>query len=97
MCVICEMGKIVERLERLAAREVLKNEKENAAKAIAATFLVQAAQASMSGEWGIIGQLIAKAQLAIDEALEQTQCSECGKPGCPRNRDCEETGEDQPN
>lgn len=95
MCVICDLGKIVERLEKLAVREVRKNEKENSAKAVAAAFFVQAAQASLAGEWGIIRQLAEKAHQAVEEALEQAQCSDCGNRECPRDHSCE--GEDTSN
>lgn len=97
MCVVCQMGQIVKQLEALAVKKVRENERELAARAVAAIYLTQAAAASMAGEWGIIGELMAKAQQAIDTALEQTQCSECGKPDCPRDRRCEKEGEDQPN
>jgi len=90
MCVICKMGEIVNQLERLIVRETKNNEKGRAAQALASTFLVQAAQASLAGEWGIIGSLVAKAQESIDLALEQTQCNECGNPDCPRDHHCED-------
>lgn len=90
MCMICKMGEIVDQLEKLTAREYHKNEKENSARALAALFLVQAAQASLAGEWGIIGSLIEKARQSVDAALEQCQCSECGNPDCPRDHSCED-------
>lgn len=97
MCVVCQMGQIVRQLEALTVKKVREGERELAARAAAAIFLTQAAAASMAGEWGIINDLLAKARQAVDIALEQTQCSECGKPGCPRDRSCEREDDHQPN
>jgi len=90
------MNQTVQQLEVLTVKKLREGERELAARAAAAIFLTQAAAASMVGEWGIIADLMAKAQQAIDIALEQTQCSECGKPGCPRDHSCEKEDEPQP-